>query len=89
MRKLVVAGLVGLVAFSGWQSTALSQPLMRAFIAPIQQDAGQPVILAQAAADAVRIQLSNLPSCITCACAFKSSGVARSLCWLNGGFIIT
>lgn len=56
MRKLVVAGLFGLVAFSGWQSTALSQPLMRAFSAPIQQDAGQPVILAQSAADAVRIQ---------------------------------
>ncbi len=54
MRKLVVAGVLGLAAFSGWHGAALSQPLFRAFNAPVAQQ--QPVVLAQAGGDAVRIQ---------------------------------
>lgn len=55
MRKLVVAGLLGLAVFSGWQGTAFSQPLFKAFRPSVEQ-AGQPVILAQSSGDAVRVQ---------------------------------
>lgn len=55
MRKLVVAGMLGLAAFTGWQGTAFSQPLFKAFSAPAAAAEQQPVILAQAG-DAVRIQ---------------------------------
>ncbi|MCX8996766.1 tol-pal system protein YbgF [Rhizobiaceae bacterium BDR2-2] len=54
MRKLVVAGMLGLAAFTGWQGTAFSQPLFRAFGTPVAERQ-QPVILAQAG-DAARIQ---------------------------------
>lgn len=54
MRKLVVAGMLGLAAFTGWQGTALSQPLFKAFGAPAAEGQ-QPVVLAQAG-DAARIQ---------------------------------
>ena len=55
MRKLVVAGLLALTVFGGWQSAAFSQPLFRAFQPQVAQS-GQPVILAQSSGDAVRIQ---------------------------------
>ncbi len=55
MRKLVVAGMLGLAAFTGWQGTAFSQPLFRAFSAPAPVQEEQPIILAQAN-EAARIQ---------------------------------
>lgn len=57
MRKLVVAGMLGLAAFTGGQGTALSQPLFHAFRAPVAVPAEEaPIVLAQAPGDAVRIQ---------------------------------
>lgn len=55
MRKLVVAGMMGLVAVAGWQGTAFSQPLFKAFSAPAPVQQEQPIILAQAS-EAARIQ---------------------------------
>jgi len=55
MRKLVVAGMLGLAAFTGWQGTAFSQPLFKAFSAPAPVQEEQPIILAQAN-EAARVQ---------------------------------
>lgn len=59
MRKYVVAGMLGLATLTGWQDTAFSQPLFGLFgghAEKQQSEQNQPVVMAQAGNDAVRIQ---------------------------------
>lgn len=56
MKKLVVAGLLGLAAFTGLSTTAISGPLNAFRIEPMQATNPVPVILVQQGSDAVLIQ---------------------------------